>query len=158
MTLEGTAVLVTSDVSGIQAAKIRVHRYITGSGAALVTVEGFGPGSLCLSNIAPGQHALFFIEEASDGTLSAFYLTQFDATAPADATNLQAAVNAAGHDPALPDASTRAIAPALSADSTVEPIAEAAVEARTQANAPLLALAGGGALACVAAIAMRRRV
>ncbi len=84
--LEGVVTAVSSqDYS--EAAAIQVVQYLKGSGPAAIAAQGFGPGSQCLSEVSVGQHALFYLTDSGTGYF-AYYLSQFDAVAPADPASL----------------------------------------------------------------------
>lgn len=80
--------------SGIDTATILVQQYIKGSGPSVLQIGGFGPSSLCLSQVFVGQTAIFFADSDSMGRLHAHYMGQFDATAPADPDSIAEAMAA----------------------------------------------------------------
>jgi hypothetical protein len=83
-------------------ATVQVVQYIKGRGPAVVAISNFGDSSVCLSSISDGDHFIFLASgDPSSGQLQAFYLSQFDATLPADAQTLTEAITAAGQDPVL---------------------------------------------------------
>jgi hypothetical protein len=83
-------------------ATVQVVQYIKGNGPAVVNISGFGDSSVCLSSVQDGDHFIFLATgDPTSGQLQAFYLSQFDATLPANAQTLPDAVTAAGHDPSV---------------------------------------------------------
>lgn len=80
--LVGRVISTTGDY-GSYVATVHLQEYIKGSGPATVAITGFGPGSLCLSEVTVGQMAIFFTNGDPFDQLSAHYTGQFDATAPA---------------------------------------------------------------------------
>lgn len=113
MTLEGTVVRLEGEPTiGQQKATIRVDRYFNRNGFAVTHVDGYGNGALCLTELTLGQHGIFFVEFTDSG-YRAFYLTQFDAFAPATPENVAEAIAAAGGEPFAPESTTRAVTPGL---------------------------------------------
>jgi hypothetical protein len=93
--LEGiVAAVVTVNYS--DTASVKVLQYIKGSGPAQVDISGFGPDSMCLSEVKAGDHLIFLASvDSASGKVQAFYLSQFDAVLPADDQTIAAAVQAA---------------------------------------------------------------
>ena len=159
VTSEGTVVRLEGEPAiGQQQATIRVNRYVTGTGSAVAHVSGYGNGALCLSQVTFGQHGIFYVARTDDG-YRAFYLTQFDAFAPATPENIAEAIAAAGADPLVPESNTRVVAAGITKSSSVDVgatsvLAEAAGSASKGPLAGLsIAMAGLGALGVV----VRRR-
>lgn len=99
--LEGV-VSSTTFVNYYVEATVQVVQYLKGQGPALVTISGFGDSSVCLSSVQAGDHLIFLASgDPASGGLQAFYLSQFDATLPADPQTLADAIAAAGQDPVL---------------------------------------------------------
>lgn len=65
--------------SYILIAEVEVSTYLKGSGDALIEVSGFGYGVDCLSIVHVGDEFIFFVKHASDGSLTAAYLSAHDA-------------------------------------------------------------------------------
>lgn len=101
--LEGTITKVvegTYDVS--QIATISVTHYYMGYGPAEVTIDGFGPGSLCLSYVQEGDYLIFYAHGNPMTGLSASYLSQFDALDSVSPETTAEIIEAVGHDPLPP--------------------------------------------------------
>ena len=105
-TIEATVVVVgkvitttTPAFPGPYAATLEVQQAIKGvdhvRGRSVVTIDGFGPSSLCLSDVAVGQTWLFFATVDAMGQLHAQYIDAYAATAPADAAAIAEAEAAA---------------------------------------------------------------
>jgi hypothetical protein len=103
--VEGTVASV-AEVDYLKVASIEVAQYLKGSGSSVISVAGYGPGSLCLSEVAAGDHLIFYISTTADGTYRAFYLSQFDAVAQPSPENVAEAIEASGQTPLVitPDA------------------------------------------------------
>lgn len=82
--LEGTVTEVSTLTFPDDTATIQVQRFFKGSGPATVTITGFGPGAMCRSQVAVGNHFIFFARGDPATMMEANYLGQFDAVAPAD--------------------------------------------------------------------------
>jgi hypothetical protein len=82
-----------------ETATIQVIQYLKSEGPAVLAVAGYGPGSVCLTDVSVGTHALFYIVADQAGNLHALQLSQFDATAPADSINIAEAAAASGQAP-----------------------------------------------------------
>jgi hypothetical protein len=80
-------VIALGDAAGIPGATatIQVRQYLKGAGPEQLTVTGYGPTSLCLSELFAGDVRVFYIVNDGAGGLRALYLSQFDAAAPATA-------------------------------------------------------------------------
>ena len=105
-TIAATVVLVgkvitttTPAFPGPYAATVEVQQAIKGvehvRGRSVVTIDGFGPSSLCLNEVAVGQTWLFFATVDAMGQLHAQYIDAYAATAPADAAGIAEAEAAA---------------------------------------------------------------
>lgn len=70
--------------SVIMTAEVEVASYLKGSGAAVVQVSGFGYGPDCLSTVDIGDELIFFANRATDGSLTAAYLSAHDAVMTAN--------------------------------------------------------------------------
>lgn len=101
--LEGTVVRYKGELfqhDGV--ATLRVTRYFKGHGPLFVSIIGYGPGSLCLSMVSVGDHAIFYAKGDPFAQMRALYLSQFDAVAPATPENVVEASAAAGRPPLTP--------------------------------------------------------
>lgn len=155
--LEGTVTAVEGDPFP-QTATITVHQYIKGSGPETVTMSNFGPSGICLSEVSVGDHRLFYASGDPADDLRAFYLSQFDAVAPADPATLNEAITAAGQEPFIPvqpgqntDIPTPAVA--------TPPAEPASINARSLAVAAVLGVSCFGLLllGVLAALLWRKR-
>lgn len=105
--LEGVATSVTmGSPTELQVAMVQVRRYFKGSGPAAVRITGFGANMACLSPVSVGDHLIIYAKGDPNQSLSAYYLSQFDATAPADAGTISQvqAVTGEGQAPSGPRA------------------------------------------------------
>lgn len=95
-------VTALSDADGIPGATatIQVRQFLKGSGPEQLIVTGYGPESLCRSEVRTGDVRVFYIVNDGAGGLRALYLSQFDALAPATAF-LMSQVRAAAEAPAV---------------------------------------------------------
>jgi len=95
--LEGLVV----SVSGVnyQTAVIQVTRYFKGIGPQLIAVSNYGPNSMCLSSVYLGQTGVFYITGDEAHGYAAFYLSQFDAVDPNEASLTDEVIKASGQDP-----------------------------------------------------------
>lgn len=66
-------------------ATIQVRQYLKGDGPEQLTVTGYGPASICRSEVVAGDIRVFYVVNDGAGGLRALYLSQFDAVAPATA-------------------------------------------------------------------------
>jgi hypothetical protein len=98
--LEGTITHLGDDFP--QVATIAVNRYFKGIGPAEVTISGFGPSSVCLSEVNEGDHLVFYAQGSPDTGLQANYLSQFDAVDPADVDTVNELIEAVGREPVAP--------------------------------------------------------
>jgi hypothetical protein len=57
-----------------------------------ITVDGYGDGAMCRSSVSVGRRAIFFVDQRPDGTLTAHYHPQIDATAQATEENIREAM------------------------------------------------------------------
>ncbi len=74
-------------------ATIQAVRYFKGAGPMTLTVEGYGPSSICLASVAQGDRLIFYIRGGTRG-YSAFYLSQFDSVAAADSKTISEVITA----------------------------------------------------------------
>ncbi len=81
-----------------EAANVQVVQYLKGNGPSVIVISGFGPSSVCLSSVGLGQHLIFYVRGDENGYY-AFYLSQFDAVAPADSQTIAEAAAASGQQP-----------------------------------------------------------
>ncbi len=81
-----------------EAANVQVVQYLKGNGPSVIIISGFGPSSVCLSSVGLGQHLIFYVRGDENGYY-AFYLSQFDAVAPADSQTIAEAAAASGQQP-----------------------------------------------------------
>lgn len=87
--LEGVATAITMGSSTeLEVASIQVRRYYKGIGPAVVSISGFGADMACLSPVNVGDHLIIYAKGDPNAGLSAYYLSQFDAVAPADTTTI----------------------------------------------------------------------
>jgi hypothetical protein len=100
LVLEGTVIAVQLDpASQTDLAVIEVSRYFKGIGPQVISVNRFGPSSVCLSYVAPTQTLIFYLQGDEVNGYSAFYLSQFDATAPNDEATVNEVIAASGQAP-----------------------------------------------------------
>jgi hypothetical protein len=98
--LEGTVIAVQLDpVSQTNIAVIEVKRYFKGIGPQFISVNRFGSTALCLSPISPTDTLIFYIQGDEVNGYSAFYLSQFDATARNDEATVNEVIAASGQEP-----------------------------------------------------------
>ncbi|MGQ0603767.1 MAG: hypothetical protein ACT4QE_18965 [Anaerolineales bacterium] len=98
--LEGTVIAVQFDpVTSTNIALIEVKRYFKGIGPQYLSVNRFGDSSMCLSWVNPTDTRIFYIEGDEASGYSAFYLSQFDATAPNDEQTVTEVIAASGQEP-----------------------------------------------------------
>jgi hypothetical protein len=105
--LEGTVVDGTSQPGwpewAPQKVTVDVKQYLKGNGPAVVTIQGFGPGSMCLSEAQIGAHLIFYANsDPETGLIHANYFHQFDATAPVSPELIAEISAAAGQAPIKP--------------------------------------------------------
>jgi hypothetical protein len=99
LVIEGQ-VIGLADANGIpgSVATLQVRQYLKGSGPDQLIASGFGPQSLCLSELQLNDVRVVYLVNDGAGGLRALYLSQFDAVAPATAfliSQVQAAANGA---------------------------------------------------------------
>jgi hypothetical protein len=102
--LEGTVVRYKGEPyqhDGV--ATLRVTRYFKGHGPLFVSILGYGPGSLCLSTVLVGDHAIFYAKGDPGERMRALYLSQGDALTAVTPETVAEAIAAAGHPPLTPD-------------------------------------------------------
>jgi len=103
--VDASAIVVEGVVTAVigeyffNTATIQVVQYIKGSGPAFLIVNGYGSGSVCLTEVFTGMHALFYVTIDQSSNLHAMQLSQFDVADSADHQNITAAVAAAGQAP-----------------------------------------------------------
>lgn len=113
--LEGTVTAMQdNDIPG-ETATVAVDRYFKGQGPATITIRGFGPGSICRSEVRIGQHLIFYAAGDPSSELQAKYLSQFDAVAPAEAQTVAEVIAAAGRQPAPPGPPPASLPPTATA-------------------------------------------
>lgn len=94
---EGMVVAISGQYP--QYAAIAVTQYLKGIGPATIAVSGYGPSSVCLSEVYYGQTAIFLAAGDEASGYTAFYLSQFDAVLPADEATRYEIVAASGQAP-----------------------------------------------------------
>ena len=82
--LFGTVADVSPDQHPLYSATVEVHQYFKGSGPGTVVISGFGPNSLCKSEVRTGNRYIFYAKRNQSDELSAHYLGPFHAVDPAD--------------------------------------------------------------------------
>lgn len=78
-----------------ETATIAVERYLKGDGPEPIVVSGYGPGSICRSQLEVGARLIFYIVRDGAEGYRAYYKSQFDAVAapePATIAEIEAAV------------------------------------------------------------------
>lgn len=101
--LEGTITKVVEEMNDVsQVATVSVTLYYKGYGPAEVTIDGFGPGSLCLSYVQEGDHRVFYAHDNPMTGLSATYLSQFDAVDSVSPERTMEIIEAVGRTPLPP--------------------------------------------------------
>jgi hypothetical protein len=124
-------------------ATVDVVQYLKGSGPAQVTITGFGPSSLCRSEVQVGNRLIFYASGDPAQGLQAFYASQFDAVARPSPQVIAEITTAAGQQPVVPGA-----APAPAAGATATPAATLPRSGDTGFGAvSLIVIALGGAVA-----------
>lgn len=105
LVLVGEVTAVSDGPGGIPGATamIVVREYLKGDGPAQITIAGYGPSSLCRSPVAVGDVRVFYATGDGAGGWQAFYLSQFDATAPVDGGIIPTISAATGQAPAAPE-------------------------------------------------------
>jgi len=99
--LVGTVTAVSDGPSTIpgSTATIAVERYLKGAGAETLIVSGYGPSSLCRSQVEAGQRWIFYIVGDAEQGYRAFYKSQFDAVdvpTPEAIAQIEAALGGTG--------------------------------------------------------------
>jgi hypothetical protein len=125
-------------------ATVQVVQYLKGTGPAKLEISGFGDSSVCLSSVQDGDHLIFLTTgDPATAQLQTFYLSQFDATLPADPQTLVEAIAASGQDPvtitSLDAAQTQAaytVTPELDTTSLVATVNAAAGNVAATTPAP----------------------
>ncbi len=80
--IEGAVTKIDGQTSPYTAT-INVIRYFKGSGTDTIQVKNYGSSSLCLSDVRVNDHRIFYITGNPTSGYFAFYMSQFDAVAPA---------------------------------------------------------------------------
>ena len=134
--IEGTVIAVQLDPStSSDIAVIEVKRYFKGIGPQVISVNRFGSTAVCLSPVSPTETLIFYIQGDEANGYSAFYLSQFDATAPNDEATVNEVIAASGQEPrtdftdyergtpdaVLTQAAATQIGPALTAAANASP-------------------------------------
>jgi hypothetical protein len=92
LVLVGRVVGGTTQWGAIDVAEVEVETYIKGEGLAVVHIAGFGTGGGdCLNTVRVGARYLFFANGTGD-TLTAEYLTVYDAAYDANAATISSAI------------------------------------------------------------------
>lgn len=100
--LEGVVTALSDTGIPGEVATVSVKQYFKGSGPSVVTIRGFGPSGICRSELRVGDRLVFYSVGDPAVELQAFYLSQFDAVAPADAQTIAEVIAAAGQNPVTP--------------------------------------------------------
>lgn len=95
---EGTVIAVSGEFYD-QTAVIFVTRYLKGIGPQYLAVSGYGPSSVCRSEITPNFTGVFYLRGDEATGYAAFYLSQFDALAPNDEATVSEIIAASGQEP-----------------------------------------------------------
>jgi hypothetical protein len=173
LVLEGTVIAVQLDpATQTDLAVIEVKRYFKGIGPQYISVNHFGDSAVCLSRVNPTDTLIFYIQGDAANGYSAFYLSQFDATAPNDEQTVAEVIEASGQQPrtdftpyqrGTPDvvmtqAAATQIGPALTAAALATPTPLATNPANV--NVTLLGIGGvigfvlGGIVGLIAGLAL----
>lgn len=96
--VEGTAFAISGEFFS-QTAVVDVARYLKGIGPQYIAISGYGPSSVCLSEITQNFTGVFYVSGDETTGYSAFYLSQFDALAPNDEATLTEIIAASGQEP-----------------------------------------------------------
>ncbi len=106
--LEGTVVDGTNQQGKpeypLLVVKVQVQQYLKGGGPAVITIDGFGQGSLCLAEARIGDHLIFYATGDPREQLHAHYVSQFDAVQRVDAATIAEISAAAQQTPIIPAA------------------------------------------------------
>jgi hypothetical protein len=147
--LEGTVTKVTFEPNTpLHAATIEVARYFKGSGPTTITVDGYGPSSLCLSSVEQGAHRIFYVRGNDAGIYRAYYMSQFDATASADSQTIADVIAAVQN---ITPTVTPTVTPTRSVTATISLAPEAATAtARATLLTPNATMTAQRALDCTA--------
>lgn len=111
LVLVGEVTALPDGPSGIpgETATIAVREYLKGGGPAQITITGYGPSAICRSPVAVGDVRVFYATGDGAGGWRAFYLSQFDATAPVDGGIVPTISAATGQAPAAPEGGSAGI-------------------------------------------------
>lgn len=90
----------------INIATIQVSQYFKGIGPEIVTVEGFGSISMCLSQVEIGDHLIFYIYVGANSQWHAHYMSAGDAVARPIPSIMAEIIAAVGSPPVAPLPST----------------------------------------------------
>lgn len=109
--LEGTVVGGQPNNSTyIQTATVEVTHYFkgvtAGVGAPFVSIDGFGSGAACLSQVSIGDHLIFYVRIGPNGQWQAHYMSASDATAQVTPEIVTEIIAAVGSPPVAPLPST----------------------------------------------------
>lgn len=96
--VEGTVIAVSGEFYD-QMAVVVASRYLKGIGPQYLAVGGYGPSSVCRSEIAQNFTGLFYLSGDEVTGYRAFYLSQFDALAPNDEATVAEVIAASGQEP-----------------------------------------------------------
>lgn len=124
--LFGTVADVSPDQHPLYSATVEVHQYFKGSGPGTVVISGFGPNSLCKSEVRTGNRYIFYAKRNQSDELSAHYLGPFHAVDPADTETIAKVMAGVAQDrgtePPTPTATPTPIpTPTPTASPTPEP-------------------------------------
>lgn len=105
LVLVGKVTAVSDGPGGIPGATatIAVREYLKGGGPAQISISGYGPSSFCRSPVYVGDVRVFYAMSDGAGGWLAFYLSQFDATAPVDGGIIPTISAATGQAPTTPE-------------------------------------------------------
>ncbi len=98
LVVEGTVIAVSGEFYD-QTAVVFVTRYLKGIGPQYIAITGYGPSSVCLSEIIQNFTGVFYVSGDDATGYSAFYLSQFDALVPNDEATVAEVIAASGQEP-----------------------------------------------------------
>jgi hypothetical protein len=98
LVVEGTVIAVSGEFYD-QTAVVAVTRYLKGIGPPYIAIGGYGPSSVCRSEITQNFTGLFYVSGDETSGYTAFYLSQFDALAPNDDATVAEVIAASGQEP-----------------------------------------------------------
>lgn len=96
--VDGTVIAVSGEFYD-QTAVVLATRYLKGIGPQYLAIRGYGPSSVCRSEITQNFTGLFYLSGDEATGYAAFYLSQFDALAPNDEATLADVIAASGQEP-----------------------------------------------------------